>query len=166
MAGLYLLADLTVGCLTLYLLKRFLSSRSSPRSLPLPPGPKGLPLLGNVSDLPPPGEQEWLHWRKHKDLYGPVSSITVLGQTIVILNDYATAVELFENRSSNYSDRPSMLFCCEMYVRLRFSTYLSYTFLRVLFGCTRAWRRVHICASRTSLHSYLSPHILPFTHSC
>lgn len=37
---------------------------------PLPPGPKGLPLIGNITDLPPPGEVEARHWLKHKQLYG------------------------------------------------------------------------------------------------
>lgn len=36
----------------------------------LPPGPKGLPLVGNLLDLPKPGELEAHHWLKHKDLYG------------------------------------------------------------------------------------------------
>ena len=37
---------------------------------PLPPGPKPLPLVGNIADLPPAGVREWEHWRKHKELYG------------------------------------------------------------------------------------------------
>lgn len=40
------------------------------RSLPLPPGPKPRPLVGNLADLPPNGAREWEHWLKHKDLYG------------------------------------------------------------------------------------------------
>jgi len=37
---------------------------------PLPPGPKGLPVLGNVNDLPKPGVLEPHHWLEHKKLYG------------------------------------------------------------------------------------------------
>lgn len=36
----------------------------------LPPGPKGFPILGNISDLPPAGELEARHWLKHKSQYG------------------------------------------------------------------------------------------------
>lgn len=44
---------------------------------PLPPGPKGFPLLGNINDLPPPGELEARHWLKHKRLYGACFSLTL-----------------------------------------------------------------------------------------
>lgn len=37
---------------------------------PKPPGPKGLPLVGNLNDLPPPGVVEAHHWLTHKELYG------------------------------------------------------------------------------------------------
>lgn len=37
---------------------------------PPPPGPKGLPLVGNLNDLPAPGMLEAHHWLKHKELYG------------------------------------------------------------------------------------------------
>lgn len=83
----------------------------------LPPGPKGLPLLGNIFDMPDPSEKAWLHWQKFKELYGPVSSVTVLGQTIVVLNEYDIAVELLEKNSAVYSDRASLTFANEMYVK-------------------------------------------------
>lgn len=94
-----------------------LSRKSHER--PLPPGPKGLPLLGNVNDLPKPGVLECHHWLEHKDLYGPISSITVLGQTFVIINDAQIALELLRDRSAIHSARPHMVFASDMYVRLR-----------------------------------------------
>jgi hypothetical protein len=115
------------------------------RRLPLPPGPRGHPLLGNVSDLPKPGEYEAQHWLKHKELYGmlryathwlyeehhlllegpantmvhlayegPLSSITVLGKTIVIINDAKIALELMDKRSAKHSSRPKQIFAGEM----------------------------------------------------
>ena len=79
---------------------------------PLPPGPRKLPLIGNLLDLPK--DLGCVHWAKHKALYGPVSSITVLGQDIVILNDVEAVMELLEKRSSIYSDRPSFTFAGDL----------------------------------------------------
>ncbi|KAG6845864.1 hypothetical protein H0H87_002555 [Tephrocybe sp. NHM501043] len=70
----------------------------------LPPGPRGWPIIGNMYDLPLQGEP--VPWLKHKDVYGPISSVTVLGKTIVILNDLQTSIDLLERRSSIYSGRP------------------------------------------------------------
>ncbi|KAL5522856.1 hypothetical protein ACEPAG_8874 [Sanghuangporus baumii] len=83
------------------------------RSLPLPPGPKRKPLVGNLKDLPASG-QPWIHWSKHKDLYGPISSVTVFGKTLVILNESSIASELLEKRSSIFSNRPRLVFGGEM----------------------------------------------------
>ena len=81
-----------------------------------PPGPKGLPIIGNVADLPPKEGLEWQHWLKHKDIYGPLSSITVFGQTIILLCDLEAALELLDNRGAKYSSRGQMVFAGEMLV--------------------------------------------------
>lgn len=93
----------------LYISDEFVLKRRKKR-LPLPPGPKGLPLLGNVKDLPSPGEKEYLHWLKHKDAYGPISSLTVFGRTMIIIHDKNIAHELLDKRSAIYSGRPVMHF--------------------------------------------------------
>jgi hypothetical protein len=97
----------------LYVVKRYLQGK---HALPLPPGPAGVPFLGNVNDMPKPGMLECHHWLQHKDLYGPISSVTVLGQTFVIINDPDIAFELLRDRSAIHSSRPSQVFSGDMYV--------------------------------------------------
>ncbi|OCB88748.1 cytochrome P450 [Sanghuangporus baumii] len=107
-----LIADIFFGLLGIYLVKSFLYSKKTHG--PLPPGPKPKPFIGNLTDLPPSGQQEWVHWGKHKDLYGPISSLTTFGQTLILLNDQRVAFELLEKRSLSYSSRPRMVFSGEM----------------------------------------------------
>lgn len=45
---------------------------------------------------------------------GPISSITVMGQTIVIVNNTKIAQELMNKRSAIYSSRPNLVFASEM----------------------------------------------------
>src|SRR4051794_34822190 len=104
---------LLLGVAAAYLVNHLVRSKNHDR--PLPPGPRGIPILGNVNDLPKPGMLECYHWLKHKDLYGPISSITVLGQTFVIINDAQIALELLRDRSAIHSARPYMVFSSEMY---------------------------------------------------
>ena len=77
--------------------------------LKLPPGPKGLPILGNIKDFPPDGTPEWQHWLKHKDLYGGISSVTVMGMTLIIVHDKKAAHDLLEQTASKTSGRPTMV---------------------------------------------------------
>ncbi|ORY18569.1 cytochrome P450 [Clohesyomyces aquaticus] len=88
--------------------------RKFDNAMPLPPGPKGFPLIGNINDMPKSGMLECYHWLRHKDLYGPISSVTVLGQTFVIINDSDIAFELMRDRSAIHSSRPVQIFSGEM----------------------------------------------------
>jgi hypothetical protein len=63
-------AGFGLGCL-IYIGLRILGNASN--RAPLPPGPKGFPLVGNLNDLPPSGVFEAHHWLKFKDLYGTIS---------------------------------------------------------------------------------------------
>ncbi len=53
----------------MYIARVLARSRNTGRA-PLPPGPRGFPLVGNVNDLPKSGVLEAHHWLKHKELYG------------------------------------------------------------------------------------------------
>ena len=61
--------SLCIGLIVVYVLGKILGSGGTARP-PLPPGPKGLPVVGNLDALPKPGIFEAHHWLKHKELYG------------------------------------------------------------------------------------------------
>lgn len=94
---------LFVSVLAAYLIYRL--TRKQPN---LPPGPKPLPLIGNLNDFPPAGTPESQHWLAHKDLYGGISSVSVLGTTLVLIHDKKAAHELLGGHSGKTSGRPNM----------------------------------------------------------
>jgi hypothetical protein len=81
---------------------------------PLPPGSKGIPILGNVNDMSPPGMLERHHWLKHEDLHDPISSVTILGRTFLIINDAGIVFEMLRDRSTIHSSRPQQIFSGDM----------------------------------------------------
>ncbi|KAL6787324.1 cytochrome P450 [Trichoderma sp. SZMC 28012] len=113
MAIISIVATFFMGLVMIYGLKLLLDLRKAHGS-PLPPGPKPLPILGNIADLPSAGVKDWEHWLKHKDCYGPISSVTVFGTTIIILNSSKAAIDLLDKRGSIYSGRPRLIFGLEM----------------------------------------------------
>lgn len=118
------LALAMLGVIVAYALHRVLRGISNASSKPLPPGPKGLPILGNVNDMPRPGALEAHHWLKHKDIYGPISSVTVFGQSIIVINDMDIALELLRDRSHTHSSRPQQPFASDL-VGFKFATAMS-----------------------------------------
>ncbi|KAJ3556657.1 hypothetical protein NM688_g1904 [Phlebia brevispora] len=83
----------------------------------MPPGPRGLPLLGNMLDI---GRMQWLRLTEWKEVYGPIFSLNLAGQPIIVLNDVETAVDLLpyddlaENRSNIYGSRPRLVMAGEI----------------------------------------------------
>ena len=108
-----------VCCLAAILVIRDYQRR---RGLPYPPGPRPLPLIGNIFDIPM--KFSWLSYselsKKHGMIYfcdkvllteriaGDVLSFHVFGKVIVVLNSIKATKDLLESRSDIYSDRPAM----------------------------------------------------------
>ncbi|KAJ4470427.1 cytochrome P450 [Lentinula aciculospora] len=69
----------------------------------LPPGPKGLPILGNLLQLQ--RTRPWLAFDKWTKQYGPIVYLNIAGQNTVVLGTRKAAVDLFERQSNVYSDR-------------------------------------------------------------
>lgn len=95
--------------------------KRNPRRLPLPPGPKGLPIVGNTLQIPT--VKPWKEYDTMAREYGtpflyltdtPHRSLTsgglvyldVLGQGILILGSLPRALELMEKRAASTSNRP------------------------------------------------------------
>lgn len=75
--------------------------------LPLPPGPKGLPVIGNLLDLA--NEKVYVKARDWAREFGDdVISLDVLGNTTIVLNSSEAIADIFVTRGANYSDRPDM----------------------------------------------------------
>ncbi|KAI0326117.1 cytochrome P450, partial [Cubamyces sp. BRFM 1775] len=70
-----------------------------------PPGPPGLPLLGNVYDIPRP--TPWVTYRDLAAKYGDVICVRLLGHPVIVLSSLTAVNDLLEKRSAVYSDRPT-----------------------------------------------------------
>ena len=105
-----LLYSITVGIIVLWALKPRFSGHAA---LPLPPGPKGLPILGSLNLLRA-SKPEYIYAKWTKEYKSDIVSFCVLGQPIIVLNSVQAAEEMLDKRGSNYGDRPRFALFEEM----------------------------------------------------
>ncbi|GJE86536.1 cytochrome P450 [Phanerochaete sordida] len=94
--------DIALAVVAVVLVKAVIARRR--QRAPYPPGPKGLPIIGNVLQMPK--EQEWVTFARWGEQYGDIVYLELLGQPMVILNSAKDAVALLDKRGTIYSDRP------------------------------------------------------------
>ncbi|KAI0259890.1 cytochrome P450 [Gloeopeniophorella convolvens] len=106
--------DLVIVVAALSVTFILLGLRAHRRRMPYPPGPKRLPIIGNMLDMP--SREEWVVFKKWSDEYGSdVVHADVMGTHTIILNSMKAAKELLERRSSLYSDRPPLVAALELF---------------------------------------------------
>ncbi|KJA21835.1 hypothetical protein HYPSUDRAFT_140077 [Hypholoma sublateritium FD-334 SS-4] len=102
-----------VAILLYVFVKRSIGNRQrNPRRLPLPPGPKGYPLIGSLFDVPK--EKPWITYNEWAKTYGDMIYFEVLGQRFLVLDTLERVQDLLEKRSANYSDRMRMPMILEL----------------------------------------------------
>jgi cytochrome P450 len=106
----------------------------------MPPGPKTLPVVGNLHQLP--SEDLHVKLKEWADQYGEIYSIMLGNQRMVVLNSPRVVRDLIDQRSTNYSSRP------EMYVG---QTLISGGYRLVLMQYDEGWR-----LARKMIHNLLN----------
>ncbi|KAF7329522.1 hypothetical protein MKEN_00214700 [Mycena kentingensis (nom. inval.)] len=101
---------LLISAVVLFISRERIRRRSP---LPLPPGPKKLPLLGNLLDMPATRQWETFHrWSREAD--SDIIHLDVAGKSIIVLESMEAVRDLFDRRSSIYSDTPGMTMVAEL----------------------------------------------------
>lgn len=104
--ALYITFNIVAGLASVIAFICFFTRRNR-HTLPLPPGPKGYPLIGNALDMPTNAMHEkYREWCKM--LSSDIIFLNVAGRGVVVLDSSEAAIELLERRSSIYSGRPAM----------------------------------------------------------
>ena len=80
-----------------------LRSRGVPKGLRRPPGPKGLPLVGNTLQLGPQPQKILKEWA---DKYGEIMQVQIGWENRVYLNSPAAVKEIIDKQSAVTSSRP------------------------------------------------------------
>ncbi|KAL0578653.1 hypothetical protein V5O48_003353 [Marasmius crinis-equi] len=88
-------------------------SRTRRGPLPLPPGPKKLPLIGNLLDMPK--KYEWETYdRWCRELDSDIIHLEVAGTSIVVMNSTDVAEDLLDKHSAIHSNRPRLVMVNEL----------------------------------------------------
>ncbi|XP_004472575.3 vitamin D 25-hydroxylase isoform X2 [Dasypus novemcinctus] len=73
-----------------------------------PPGPLGLPFIGNIYSLAASAELPHVYMRKQSQVYGEIFSLDLGGISTVVLNGYDVVKECLVHQSEIFADRPCL----------------------------------------------------------
>ncbi|GIC93732.1 cytochrome P450 monooxygenase ftmE [Aspergillus udagawae] len=84
---------------------RFLFN-SRPKQLPLPPGPPGAPLVGNL--LQAPKRNPWEKYAEWSKKYGPIMTLKNGNTITIVITSYDIVFDLLEKNNYVFSSRPQL----------------------------------------------------------
>jgi hypothetical protein len=71
-----------------------------------PPGPPTFPFIGNLHLMP--NKQPHLQFKKWADEYGPIYSLVIGTNTLIVVSSGTIVKDLLDKRSAIYSSRPNL----------------------------------------------------------
>ncbi|KAG2362235.1 cytochrome P450 [Suillus spraguei] len=136
--------DLCLTGVGIYLVRQVVIKKNP---APYPPGPRGLPLVGNFLDIP--RINTWLTFTEWGQKYGDITHIEVLGRHMIVLNSFKTAVKMMDSKGTLYSDRPVIPMAGELVGWKDSLPFLSYDLSR------QQRRNIHkVIGSRDAVDAY------------
>ncbi|XP_062052435.1 vitamin D 25-hydroxylase isoform X3 [Lepus europaeus] len=78
------------------------------RPVGFPPGPPGLPFIGNIYSLAASADLPHVYMRKQSQVYGEIFSLDLGGISTVVLNGYDIVKECLVHQSEIFADRPCL----------------------------------------------------------
>ncbi|KAK7062506.1 cytochrome P450 [Favolaschia claudopus] len=98
---LLLTVSIAVLCTLCFASESHLRVKSRP---PLPPGPRGWPLVGSLFSLVSRPWELWMQWSSQYD--SDIIYCNLAGTSVIVLSSLCAAEALLEKRAAIYSDRP------------------------------------------------------------
>jgi hypothetical protein len=112
MLSVHTLSPYLAGAISATVVFGWLTRHNRHNGRVFPPGPKPLPLIGNLLDMPK--EKDWETYRAWNKRYGEVVYVEALGSKLVILSSATAMNVLLDKRSAIYSDRPRTVMASEL----------------------------------------------------
>ena len=130
---------------------------------PLPPGPKGLPVFGNLLSLmwaTFKGEAPFLTLSNWGHEYGPLYYLRFANKHIVVVSDAQIAQQMCVKQAENFSDRPPELFVARVLKgtgtvkSIRNNSYIWVYSIQVFFYLIIIWLSVKSSPCLKVLHVF------------
>ncbi|KAJ6569258.1 cytochrome P450 [Mycena capillaripes] len=153
-------APRTILCATMVVAAALygLWSRKKSHKLPLPPGPRQLPLVGNLFDVPAAFQWE-TYARWSKEYNSDIIHLNMMGKSVIVLCSLEATDALLEKHSSMYSDRAELPMVVDL---------MGWGFNIALMKYGNGWRthrRLFNQAFNMRASQYYRPQQLAITHA-